>query len=137
MGVIEIILLVVFILSAIILVVLVLMQDEQGEGLGGIFGGSSSTAFGSRSGNVLTKFTAILGGIFLFCSFGLAWVNKTPEAGDVLGAARRQATEGEAVEEWWEVEETEQGIQQQQQQAPEEEVKQPEAAEQAETERAE
>lgn len=112
MGIIEIVLLVVFVISAILLVILVLMQDEQGEGLGGIFGGGSSTAFGSRSGNVLTKFTAILGGIFLFCSFGLAWVNKTPEAGDVIGAARRQGSE-QASEEWWDIEDTEEGIKQQ------------------------
>jgi preprotein translocase subunit SecG len=105
MGIIEIVLLILFVLSAIVLIVLVLMQDEQGEGLGGIFGGGSSTAFGSRSGNVLTKFTAIIGGIFLFCSFGLAWVNKTPEAGDVIGAARRQSSEQSSVEEWWNVEE--------------------------------
>lgn len=109
MGIIEIVLLVLFVSSAILLVILVLMQDEQGEGLGGIFGGGSSTAFGSRSGNILTKFTAILGGVFLFCSFGLAWVNKTPEAGDVLGAARRQQA-GTTIEEWWEVEEDEEGI---------------------------
>jgi len=105
MGIIEIVLLILFILSAIVLIVLVLMQDEQGEGLGGIFGGGSSTAFGSRSGNVLTKFTAIIGGIFLFCSFGLAWVNKTPEAGDVIGAARRQSSDQSSVEQWWDVEE--------------------------------
>jgi preprotein translocase subunit SecG len=120
MGVIEIVLLVLFISSAILLVILVLMQDEQGEGLGGIFGGSSSTAFGSRSGNILTKFTAILGGIFLFCSFGLAWVNKTPEAGDVLGAARRQET-NEVVEEWWELEEQDEAIENQPQEQEEQE----------------
>jgi preprotein translocase subunit SecG len=120
MGVIEIVLLVLFISSAILLVILVLMQDEQGEGLGGIFGGSSSTAFGSRSGNILTKFTAILGGVFLFCSFGLAWVNKTPEAGDVLGAARRQQTNQGETQEWWEVEEQSSAIEEGQQEQPEE-----------------
>ncbi len=100
MGILGIFLLVVFVLSAVLLIIIVLMQDEQGEGLGGLFGGGSTTAFGSRSGNVLTKFTAILGAIFITCSFGLAWVNRTYEQGDVLGAARRlQATD--TVEEWW------------------------------------
>ena len=99
MDILNIILIVIFVLSSILLIILVLLQDEQGEGLGGLFGGGSSTAFGSRSGNVLTKFTSILGAIFLVCSFGLAWINKTPEKGDVLGAARRETTQ--ESQEWW------------------------------------
>ena len=75
MGVIGIILLVVFVISSILLVVIVLIQDDQGEGIGGLFGGGGSTAFGSRSGNVLTKFTSILAAAFLICSFGMAWIN--------------------------------------------------------------
>jgi len=99
MGFLSIILIVFFVISALLLIILVLLQDEQGEGLGGIFGGGSSTAFGSRSGNILTKFTSILGAIFLICSFGLAWINKTPEKGDVLGAARRETAQ--ESQEWW------------------------------------
>lgn len=103
MGLLGILLLVVFVLASLLLVTLVLIQDEQGEGLGGIFGGGSATPFGSRSGNVLTKFTSILGAVFLFCAFALAWINKTPESGDVLGAARRGAGTESTVEEWWAV----------------------------------
>lgn len=101
MGVLGIILLVIFILDAILLIALVMMQDEQGEGLGGLFGGGSATTFGSRSGNVLTKFTSILGAIFLVCSFGLAWVNRTQEEGDVITAARRKQAEEGFSEAWW------------------------------------
>lgn len=101
MGALGIALLVVFVITCILLIIIVLMQDEQGEGIGGIFGGGSSSAFGSRSGNILTKFTGILGAIFLVCSFGLAWINKTNESGDVIGAARRQNAETGTVEEWW------------------------------------
>ena len=56
MGLIGIVLLVILVISAVLLVLVVLVQDEQGEGIGGIFGGGSNTAFGSRSGNVLTRF---------------------------------------------------------------------------------
>jgi len=105
MGILEIILLVIFVITALLLILIVLLQDEQGEGLGGIFGGGSTTAFGSRSGNVLTKFTSILGAIFLICSLALAWASRTVEKGDVLGAARRSTTV--ETEEWWNVEETE------------------------------
>lgn len=103
MGLLSGFLLVLFVIGSLLLIVIVLMQDEQGEGLGGIFGGGSSTPFGSRSGNVLTKFTSILGAFFLFCAFGLAWLNKTPSAGDVLGAAKRGASQTQTTNEWWNV----------------------------------
>jgi len=101
MGLISIVLLVILIISAILLVLVVLVQDEQGEGIGGIFGGGSTTPFGSRSGNVLTRFTAILAAIFLFCILGIAWVNKTPEVGNVIGLARAQSLQGSQQQSWW------------------------------------
>lgn len=93
MGIIETLLLVVFALSALLLIIVVLMQDDQGEGLGGIFGGGSSTPFGSSSGNVLTRITTVLGVIFIVSSLGMAFVSRTVEKDDVLGEARRSATE--------------------------------------------
>ena len=59
MGAIGVILLVAFVIISILLVCLVLIQNEDGEGMGGLFGGSNSQAFGARSGNVLTKTTYI------------------------------------------------------------------------------
>jgi preprotein translocase subunit SecG len=105
MGFIEITLLAIFIISAIALIFVILIQDDQGDGIGGLFGGGggSSTPFGSRSGNILTKFTSILATVFILCSFGLAWINKTPEKSGVLEAARRGAVSGEEQSvEWWE-----------------------------------
>jgi preprotein translocase subunit SecG len=100
-GIIEIVFIVIFVICAFLLMGLVLLQDEQGEGLGGIFGGGSSTPFGSRSGNVLTRLTAILGAIFLLTSFGLSWMKSSNEAGDVLGAAQAQRQENSAGIDWW------------------------------------
>lgn len=99
MGFFGIVLLVLFVLIAFLLIALVMIQDDQGEGLGGIFGGSSSSTFGSRSGNILTKATSILGALFLISAFGLAWLNKTPETGNVIGAARTEAQQQDT--EWW------------------------------------
>lgn len=103
MGILSAFLLVVFILSAVLLVIIVLMQDEQGEGLGGIFGGGSAAPVGNRSGNILTRATAVLATIFLLSLFGYAFVNRTPEAANIEAAARRLEGESEGVLQWWKV----------------------------------
>ena len=101
MALVGVILLVIMVISSILLVLVVLVQDDQGEGIGGIFGGGSSSAFGSRSGNVLTRFTAALAAIFLVTCFGLAWLNRTPSGGDVVSKARQEALSGTDKQSWW------------------------------------
>jgi len=88
MGVLGIALLVFFIIVAILLVLLVLVQGDDSGGLGGIFAGGSGSAFGSRSGNILTKTTTILGSLFLVVSLGLALMNRTPTGTGVEAAGR-------------------------------------------------
>ena len=109
MGFLGILLLIFFLLSALMLVLIVLVQDEGGEGLGGIFGGGGSSQVGNRSGNILTKTTSVLGAIFLLSAFGLAWLNRTPETGDVQGAARQLEAQEEGSVNWWETQEEEGG----------------------------
>ena len=86
LGALGVALLVFFIIVAILLVLLVLVQNDEGGGLGGMFGGGSASAFGSRSGNVLTKTTTILGSMFLIISLGLALMNRTPTGTGVEAA---------------------------------------------------
>ncbi len=100
MALIGVVLLVIMAISAVLLVLVVLVQDDQGEGIGGIFGGGSNTAFGSRSGNVLTRLTAVLAAIFLITVFGMAWINRSPTAGNVLSKARQEALSG-GSNSWW------------------------------------
>lgn len=105
MGFLGIILMIVFVLSALLLVLIIMLQDESGDGLGGIFGGGGSSQVGNRSGNILTRITSVLAAVFLLSSFGLAWLNRTPDGGDVEAAARRlEAQRGESVE-WWALDE--------------------------------
>ena len=89
MGILSIILLVFFVIIAILLVLLVLIQNSEGDGLGGIFAGGSNTAFGSRSGNVLTRATSLLGGLFLVVSLGLALLARTPGGSGVEEQGRQ------------------------------------------------
>lgn len=98
MGVIGIILLVAFVIISILLVCIILIQNEDGEGFGGLFGGTGSQAFGARSGNVLTRTTYILVTLFFLTSFGLALVNRTSSV-ESLDSAVQQSAEA-TVSSW-------------------------------------
>jgi preprotein translocase subunit SecG len=89
MGILGIVLLVFFIIIAVLLILIVLIQNEEGDSLGGIFAGGGGSAFGARSGNVLTRATTILGAIFLVLSLGLALINRSPAGIGVEEAAQR------------------------------------------------
>ena len=89
MGILSVVLLVFFVIIAVLLVLLVLIQNEEGNSLGGIFAGGSDSAFGSRSGNVLTRATTVLGSLFLIISLGLALLSRTPAGGGVEEEGRR------------------------------------------------
>ena len=100
MTVLSIVLLVFFVIVAVLLILLVLAQNEEGDSLGGIFAGGSGSAFGSRSGNVLTRATTVLGVLFLVVSLGLALLNKSPAGSGVEEAGRQLMPEGRS--DWWE-----------------------------------
>ncbi|MBN2735993.1 MAG: preprotein translocase subunit SecG [Spirochaetales bacterium] len=98
--------LILVIVSALLLILLVMVQDDQGEGLGGIFGGGSSTPFGSTSGNILTKATTIVAVVFLASVFMLALVNKSAQDDDIRQAAQERQFQ-ENQENTWFVDTTE------------------------------
>jgi preprotein translocase subunit SecG len=93
MAVLNVILLVLFIIVAALLILFVLVQNEEGDSLGGVFAGGSSSVFGSRSGNVLTKASSVLGTLFLILSFSIALINRTPSDAGVKAAGRMIDTE--------------------------------------------
>ncbi|GHV89450.1 hypothetical protein AGMMS50267_18100 [Spirochaetia bacterium] len=99
MDVLRVLLLVFFVIVAFLLILLVLIQNEEGDSLGGIFAGGSGSAFGSRSGNVLTRTTSVLGALFLIISLSLALVNRTPAGSGVESAGRQISPE--ADNDWW------------------------------------
>ena len=101
MGLISIILLVLFVIVGLLMMLVVLLQDDQGEGIAGMFGGAGTTPLGSRSGNVLTRFTSILGALFLFGAFALAWLNRTPESSNLEARARMERLRQSQSSEWW------------------------------------
>ncbi len=102
MGILEIFFLILIILSAIILTFFVMIQDDTGEGMGGIFGGASTTPFGSRAGNVLTRITSILAVVFFVSTISYAFIKRTPtDTTDILGKAREKQYENSADKPWF------------------------------------
>lgn len=100
MGILSIFLLVIFVIVAVLLIFMVVIQNEGADGLGGIFAGSSNTAFGSRSSNVMQRFTQILGALFFVCALSLALLDKGT-SGNVEAAALKNAPAQTSSSEWW------------------------------------
>ena len=99
MGVLGTLFLIIFAIVALLIIVLVLLQDEQGEGFGGLFGGGgSSTPFGAGGSNVLTKATTVLGVLFMVTSLALAMAYKSGEKDNVISEARKS---GEVTNNWF------------------------------------
>jgi preprotein translocase subunit SecG len=65
-------LLLLFLVLACFLILLVLIQKGRGGGLSAAFGGvGGNTAFGAKTGDVLTWATSIIFGVFLLLAIGL------------------------------------------------------------------
>lgn len=97
MELIENLVLIVHMLSALAVVGLILMQQGKGAEAGSGFGaGSAGTVFGSSgAGNFLTKTTAIIAIVFFLTSFSLAYFAKQKsEASKDLGVPQLITEEG-------------------------------------------
>ena len=67
-----------FVLVCLILILLVLIQKGRGGGLAGAFGGAGgNTAFGAKTGDVLTWATSVVFGIFLLLAIALNVMTKS------------------------------------------------------------
>jgi len=94
---------VLFIVIAVFLILLVLIQKGRGGGLSSAFGGGAGghTAFGSKTGDVLTWATSIVFGVFLLLAvaanlvFSKVNITNTPGAPTVTTPAGRTGESNE------------------------------------------
>jgi preprotein translocase subunit SecG len=93
MAILAVIFIVLFVIISFIMSFFVLVQDEQGDSIGGLFGGGSSASpFGASSNSMMVRITAILGASFMILSLAVALVVKTPATDNVENAAiKKQA----------------------------------------------
>jgi preprotein translocase subunit SecG len=79
---------IVHILSCIFLILVVLLQTGKGADMGAVFGGSSSTVFGSSgAGNFLTKLTTATAILFMLTSLGLTYFSSRSGTATVFDSA--------------------------------------------------
>ena len=84
MGILITISSVLFVILCTLLVIIILLQSDKSAGMG-ILGGSSQSAFGSSTADIITKITTVLVALFMFGSLGLAilesWKERSIEEG--------------------------------------------------------
>ncbi|MEM8872964.1 MAG: preprotein translocase subunit SecG [Planctomycetota bacterium] len=72
---------VIFALMCVFLMLLILIQKGRGGGLSSAFGGAGgNTAFGTKTGDVLTWATSVVFVLFLLLGMGLVWTGKSLKA---------------------------------------------------------
>jgi preprotein translocase subunit SecG len=71
MGVLASVITVLFVILCVLLILAILLQSDKGAGMG-ILGGSSQSAFGSSTADVITKITAVMVGLFLLGALSLS-----------------------------------------------------------------
>jgi preprotein translocase subunit SecG len=98
---------VLFFVIALLLIAVVLLQSGGSGGIGFIGGGGTQSAFGTKTGNVMTKVTTTLAALFLIVSFVLGYLNSRRERVDIreleevqetVGQEEQQEEDGDALE---------------------------------------
>ncbi len=84
MGALKVLLIVAFAIISVLLVLLILVQNDEGGGMGGFMNGAGSAAFGSHSVNVINKATFVLVALFFVTAFCIARLNKKPAVKSTL-----------------------------------------------------
>lgn len=78
------------------LIVVILLQAGKGADIGAVFGGGSSTVFGSRgAATFLSKLTTVMAVVFLLTSISLASISRSKSESSILKTVPEKATDFE------------------------------------------
>ena len=105
----EVVILVIHVILALSIIGVILLQPPESSSLGGLGGANQLSSFNSRGqGNLLTRTTAILAGLFIVTSLVLAILaGHKPTQTSILDAAGTETTAPVAAEKAPEVPKTE------------------------------
>jgi preprotein translocase subunit SecG len=79
---------IVHVVACVFLILVVLLQTGKGAEMGAVFGGSSSTVFGSSgAGNFLTRLTTATAIIFMLTSLSLTYLSTQQTTATIFDAA--------------------------------------------------
>lgn len=82
------VLVVIHVVTCLLIIGVVLIQQGRGADMGAVFGGSSSTVFGSSgAGNFLTRLTAGLAAVFMLTAATLTYMGAYQATGTVFDEA--------------------------------------------------
>ncbi len=98
MGVLSSVLTVCFVILCFFLVIVILLQTDKSSGMG-ILGGSSQSAFGSSTADVITKITAFMVALFLLGALGLAAIESYNSKLGVKGLTSDTGSSAKVIEE--------------------------------------
>lgn len=86
-----------FIIISLLLVLIILIQKGRGGGLSSAFGGGAGghSAFGSKTGDVLTWVTSVIFGIFLLLAVLLNLISDRQNRKSLEAATKTDATQTE------------------------------------------
>jgi preprotein translocase subunit SecG len=88
---------IIHVLSCIFLILVVLLQTGKGADMGAVFGGSSSTVFGSSgAGTFLTRLTTATAVVFMLTSLSLTYFSARRNSATVFDSAPPAATAPDA-----------------------------------------
>jgi preprotein translocase subunit SecG len=88
---------IIHVLACIFLVLVVLLQTGKGADMGAVFGGSSSTVFGSSgAGTFLTRLTTATAIVFMLTSLSLTYFSARRNTATVFDSAPAAAPPGAA-----------------------------------------
>jgi protein translocase SecG subunit len=76
MGILTTLSVIFFIILCVLIVIIVLLQSDKSAGMG-VLGGSSQSAFGSSTADVITKITAVMVALYMLGSLGLSALQST------------------------------------------------------------